>query len=246
MKMLPPKTPFIFIRSTLFFIGLVLFTLVYAMLSLCTFPFSYRIRSRFILVWCNAIIAWLKMTCGVHYKIIGQDNIPKQNVIVLSKHQSAWETFMLQILFPLSATVLKKELLKIPLYGWALALLEPIAIDRSQKTSAMEQIITQGKQRLADGRSILIFPEGTRVAPGVNKRFTRGGATLAEASEYPVLPIAHNAGELWPRRSFIKYPGTIKMIIGPLIETKGKTAVEINQEVKAWLNQTMYEHFGYE
>ena len=233
------------LRSSLFFIGMVLFTIIYACLSLLTFPLPYRKRYRFILLWCHVIIHWLKLTCKLNYEILGLENIPNHNVIILSKHQSAWETFVLQILFPLQATVLKKELLRIPFYGWALALLEPIAIDRQQRSSAMEQIITQGKTRLAEGRSILIFPEGTRVAPGQHKRLTRGGATLAQASAYPILPIAHNAGEFWPRHGFIKYPGTIKLIIGPLISTQDKTVQEINQEVQTWMDVTMQQYFGY-
>ena len=238
-------TLFLVFRSSVFFIGMVLATLIHSLLSLCTFPLPYHMRYRFIILWCRFVLFWLKITCGIKHKVIGAENIPRHNAIILSKHQSAWETFSLQVMFPYQTTILKKELLRVPFFGWALALLEPIAIDRKQPGHAGQQIISQGKQRLKDGRWILIFPEGTRTPPGTQRRFTRGGATLAATSGYPVLPIAHNAGDYWPRRGFIKYPGTIKLIIGPLVTTKDKDADTINAEVKAWMDQTMQQYFGY-
>ena len=186
------------------------------------------------------MIIWiLKVVCRIDYEVSGQENIPEQSAIIFSKHQSTWETVALQRLFPPQVWVIKKELLWVPFFGWALWMLESIAIDRSSGRKAINQIVEIGKQRLDKGRWIVIFPEGTRTAPGTRKRYGVGGSILAEKSGYPVVPVAHNAGEHWGRRSFLKKPGTIKVVIGPVIESKGKTAIEINQQAETWIESTM-------
>ncbi|MFW5443084.1 MAG: lysophospholipid acyltransferase family protein [Methylococcaceae bacterium] len=183
-----------------------------------------------------------KVCCKLTYKIEGLENLPKdQGYIVLSKHQSAWETLALHLFLPQQTYVLKQSLTWIPIGGWALATLKPIAIDRNNQRAALNTLIKQGTERLKEGFVVIIFPEGTRSAPGENKKFNAGGAMLAHKSGYPVIPLAHNAGEFWPRYSFLKYPGTISVKIGPAIETTGKKAKEINSEASTWIAQAMNE-----
>jgi 1-acyl-sn-glycerol-3-phosphate acyltransferase len=158
---------------------------------------------------------------------------------VLSKHQSAWETLAFQEIFPPFVFILKRELLWIPLFGWGLALLKPIAIDRDAGRRALDQVVSQGRARLEQGIWVVVFPEGTRVAPGHRRRYKSGGAALAAETGYPVVPVAHNAGVFWPKRSFIKKPGTIRVVIGPPIPTKGKSADEVLDQAEEWIEQTM-------
>ena len=148
---------------------------------------------------------------------------------------STRETFLLPTLFHQAAIILKKELLWVPFFGWGLAIIDPIVINRKNCKSAMDQVLQQGKKCLSEGRWILVFPEGTRIAPGAPSKFHLGGARLAVAAEAPVIPVAHNAGEHWPKRGFLKIPGTIQVVIGPLIETKGRSPEEVMQEVKIWI-----------
>lgn len=231
----------LFIRSLLFACGMALSTLVFAPLAVLTFPFPFRVRYRFITQWARFNLWWLERTCRLRYRVVGRENIPAGNAIVFCKHQSAWETLALQNIFPPQVWLLKRELLWIPFFGWGLAMLEPIAIDRRSGRKAVTQLLEQGRKRLADGRWVIIFPEGTRVPPGQTGRYGIGGAVLAAQTGYPVVPVAHNAGEFWPRRSFIKRPGTITVVIGPPIETRGKSAEQIREEARAWIEGTMRE-----
>ncbi len=183
-----------------------------------------------------------KTCCGLTYKVEGLENLPKdQAFIVLSKHQSAWETLALRLFLPMQTTVLKKSLTQIPVGGWALSLLKPIAIDRDSPREALRTLAEQGTARLNEGLVVIVYPEGTRAAPGEDKKFNIGGAMLAEKSGFPVIPLAHNAGEFWPRYSFLKYPGTITVKIGPVIESIDKKAKEINSEAETWISQAMKE-----
>jgi 1-acyl-sn-glycerol-3-phosphate acyltransferase len=176
----------------------------------------------------------------VNYQIDGLENIPKDRVaVILSKHQSTWETFYLPTLFNQAAIILKKELLWVPFFGWGLGITDPIAINRNDPKSAMDQIIQQGKKCLDTGRFILVFPEGTRIPPGKVGKYRLGGARLATATGYPVIPVAHNAGKHWKKRGFYKIPGTIQVIIGPLIETKDRTAEEVLNQAKNWIEDKM-------
>jgi 1-acyl-sn-glycerol-3-phosphate acyltransferase len=178
--------------------------------------------------------------CGLKYRLHGEENIPEESCIIFAKHQSAWETIALISLIPgPKVWVLKRELLFVPFLGWVMLYFKPIAIDRKSGKKAVEQIIEQGAQRLRSGKNVFIFPEGTRVAPGTRKRYGKGGAVLAKKSGYPVLPVAHNAGVFWRRRDIRKYPGTIDVRIGPLIETKDLSAAEINQAAEDWIESTM-------
>ncbi|MDQ7074550.1 MAG: lysophospholipid acyltransferase family protein [Gammaproteobacteria bacterium] len=195
-------------------------------------------------LWNRFNIFWLELICGVTCRVEGLENIPDQPCIAFAKHQSTWETIKLPILLPRQVWVVKKELLKIPFFGWALDSLEPIAIDRSAGRRAIVQMIRQGRERLDSGRWIVVFPEGTRVLPGEKVRYKMGGAVLAEKMGVPVIPVAHNAGEFWPKHSFIKWPGEITVSIGAPISTEGKTANEINAEAEAWIETKMLEISG--
>jgi len=229
------------VRSGLFALCQWAATLIFGPLSLLTLPFPYRFRYQFITLWTHFNLRCLKKICRLDYRVEGIENIPQRNAIILCKHQSAWETLALQKIFPPQVWVLKRELLWIPFLGWGLAMLDPIAIDRKAGRRALQQIVEQGTQRLNTGRWVVIFPEGARMAPGVKGRYAIGGALLAEKSGYPVVPVAHNAGEFWPRNSLLKYPGVIRVVIGPLIESKDKSAAEINALAENWIETTQRE-----
>lgn len=228
-----------YLRSLAFTLGLWGSTLIFTPLILLTAPLPFRWRYRFVTLWTRFNLWWLEKTCDLSYRLEGTEHIPDQPVIVMSKHQSAWETLSLQLLFEPLVWVLKRELLWVPIFGWGLAAMRPIAIDRKAGRQAIAQIVEQGIRRLQEGCWVVIFPEGTRVAPGERKRYRLGGAVLAQDSGYPVLPVAHNAGEFWPRRSFLKHRGTIRMVVGPPIESKGRSAEAINRDVETWIEKTV-------
>ena len=229
----------LFLRSFLFYIGMILAVVVFSFIALFILILPFRQRYQVMVQWGNFIIWWLKKTCQLDYQVQGLENIPTTAAIVLSKHQSTWETIVFQKIFPIQIWLLKRELLKIPFFGWSLATLQPIAIERNNPRQSLQQLIKQGKQRLAQGSWIIIYPEGTRVKPGEKKRYAIGGAMLAAHSGYPVVPVAHNSGEFWPVNRFIKQPGTIKVVIGPVIDSKGKTAKEINRLAEEWIEGKM-------
>ena len=228
------------LRSLLF--NAVMFGTVtfYALLSLLTWPFPPLVRYRFISQWARFHIWLLGALCGLRYRVEGREHLPRdQTAVVLAKHQSSWETLAFQQIFPPQVWVLKRELLWVPFFGWGLAMLDPIAIDRGAGRKAVQQIIEQGRQRLESGRWVVVFPEGTRIAAGQRRRFGIGGAALAAGTGHPVVPVAHNAGHFWPRRGFLKKTGAIHVVIGPVIDSHGKTAEQINQLAETWINQTM-------
>jgi len=232
----------VYIGSTLFFIYIIISVLVYSPLVLFCILLPFTIRYKVANLWAVSIMAAARICCHLTYEVEGLENLPKdQAFIVLSKHQSAWETLSLRVILPMQTTVLKKSLTKIPFGGWALASLKPIAIDREDPRAALRALAEQGIARLKEGLIVVIFPEGTRAAPGEDKKFNVGGAMLAQKSGYPVIPLAHNAGEFWPRYSFLKYPGTIKVKIGPVINSTDKKAKDINSEAETWIAQAMKE-----
>jgi len=227
------------LRSSLFHTGLILSVMVWAPLSLLTFALPYRTRFWVISRWCVAMRGWLRWTCNVSIEISGTENIPERAGIVMSKHQSAWETISLFQWFYPQTWVLKRELLRIPLFGWALALMDPIAIDRGAGREAVRQIVEQGRQRLDDDRWVVVFPEGTRVPPGRRGRYRLGGAVLATETGTPVTPVAHNAGEVWARGGFLIRPGTIRVRVGPPVEARDRRPDEVMSDVQGWIEEQM-------
>ena len=204
-------------------------------------PFSFKVRWAYMTQWARLVNWMLKVICGLSFEVINPENIPDQPVIFFCKHQSTWETIAMQRILPGHVWVLKRELIWIPIFGLALLELESIAIDRKSGRKAIDQIVEKGIERLNNGRCIMIYPEGTRAAPGEIKKFGVGGPILAERSGYPVTLVAHNAGEYWRRRDMIKHAGVIKVVIGPTIESKGKTAAEIKAIAEKWMHETMDE-----
>ena len=233
------STPVLFFRSLLFWLGFIINVIVFGLLIVFFFftPSSFRLRIARLWSYTNNFL--LKVFCGIDFKVEGQENLNIKTAIILCKHQSTWETLALHSFTPFVHWVFKRELMFIPVFGWALALTDPIAINRGTGRLAINQLIKEGTQKLNDGKWMVLFPEGTRTSPGKTHKYKIGGALLAEQSGYPVIPIAHNAGEFWPRHSFIKWPGTISVVIGPAIETKGRMADEINKDVSDWIENTM-------
>ena len=230
----------ILLRSSIYFTLLVLSTVFFALLIVIFFWSPHNWRSRFANAWGITNLWLLRVICGLKYEIRGWENIPKGGCIFLSKHQSAWETISLRGLLPPNQIwVLKRELMWVPFFGWALYLVKAISIDRQAGRQAAKKIVVDGAVHLKAGRNIVIFPEGTRVAPGQRKRYGVGGAFLAHETGYPVVPIAHNAGVFWRRRDLRKYPGTIQVVIGPMIETNDLSSSEINRKVEDWIESTM-------
>ena len=232
----------VYLGSTLFFIYILFSTPIVGVLILLNVFSPFWLRYKIAGIWINCLMYMLKLCCGLSCEVSGQENLPRHGgAVILSKHQSAWETIALRQFISPQTAVLKKSLLQIPFGGWALATLKPIAIDRQNQKEALRMLIEQGTQRLQEGLFVLVFPEGTRVAPGVTKKFNAGGAMLAQKSGYPVIPVAHNAGVFWPRNSFVKFPGVIKVKIGPPIATLDKKTKDINAEAESWINQAMLD-----
>ncbi len=228
-----------FIRSLIFFVVQLVWVPVYASMVVFVFPLKPRLRYRIASGLAYSMMWLLRVICGIRMEVRGAENIPKEPCIVMCKHQSAWETFSLQTVFPPQVWVLKRELLWLPFFGWGLAVTSPIAIDRSKGKQAMRQLLEQGKDRLARGFCVVIFPEGTRMPYGVHGKYKIGGAMLGEASGAPVVPVAHNAGKFWARKAFLKHPGTIVMSIGQPIDPKGLKAEEISRRVETWIENEM-------
>jgi 1-acyl-sn-glycerol-3-phosphate acyltransferase len=224
-------------RSLIFMLLLAVITPPYALFTLACFPLSPHHRYQVTYGWTWLMLFLLRAICGLHYRVIGRENIPDQPSIILSKHQSAWETLALQQIFPPQVWVLKKELLRIPFLGWGLAMTSPIAIDRSAGKAALEQIVEQGRERLKQKFWIVVFPEGTRVAPGSKGKYRIGGAWLAVHTNTRIVPVAHNAGEFWGKNSFVKRPGTITVSIGKPIDPSGVEPAELIAKVEFWIEQ---------
>jgi 1-acyl-sn-glycerol-3-phosphate acyltransferase len=178
---------------------------------------------------------------GIRWRVEGREHLPARPAVVLSKHQSAWETLAFQIIFPPQVWLLKRELLWIPFFGWGLALMSPIAINRGRGVAALRSLARRGRERLEQGFWVVVFPEGTRVRPGEQRKYGIGGAWLATENAAPVVPVAHNAGLLWPRNAFFKRAGTVTVRIGPAIDTAGRSAQEVNEMAQAWIEAQQRE-----
>lgn len=231
----------VIIRSLFFYILVAIYTILFSVvISALSFLLSYKQISKIILVWCHLYFFTIKLICGVNYKIEGEENIPETgNALIISNHQSELETILLLMKFQPQATVLKQELLKIPFFGWGLKRLNPIAIDRSQKSHALKQILSEGSKRLKEGFWVVIYPEGTRQPAEARERFSAGGAMLAVKSGYPIIPVAHNAGVYCPGKSIIRKPGTITFVIGKPVPTTDRKSREVNEEVESWIHGQM-------
>lgn len=229
------------VRCTLFLLGQIISILIWTPVSILAFPLPAVVRSRIISGWAYFILWWLRICCRIHHRIIGLENLPEGPAVILSKHQSAWETVAFQTLFPAQAWVLKRELLWIPIFGWGLAASRPIAIDRKAGVRALAQIVKQGLARLAEGRWVVIFPEGTRIAPGMRGRYNPGGAMLAVKAKVPVVPVAHNAGEHWSKRGFLKTPGIIEVRVGAAIDSNDLKPKQLNRKAEQWIEQAQAE-----
>ncbi|GAA3909821.1 1-acyl-sn-glycerol-3-phosphate acyltransferase [Halomonas cibimaris] len=230
------------LRSVVFYVGYFSAMLVCGVLLLPVAPFlPLAGRYRLLNLYNHFLIRWFRLACGVRYDIRGREHLPRGACVIQANHQCEWETVFLQVMMPPVCTVLKRELLNIPIFGWGLRLLRPISLDRSRPSRALKQVLTQGVARLQSGLSVLIFPEGTRVDPGVRRRYNKSGTVIACRAGVPVLPVAHNAGERWPGRHWVKHPGVLRVRIGAPIETAGKTPDAVLAEVEAWIEGQLEE-----
>jgi 1-acyl-sn-glycerol-3-phosphate acyltransferase len=231
------------LRSVIFAVGYFGLGLIYGFFALFIFYLPPMARHRILISWCWLIVLWLRLTCGVRYEIRGLENLRKTPgpKIVLAKHQSTWETLALQYLCFPASTILKRELLKIPFFGWGLRCLQPIAIDRDNPRDALRQVKIQGVQHLALGLNLLLFPEGTRVAPGEHGKYARSGPEIAIESGASIIPVAVNAGYCWPAKSWKRYPGSVTVIFGEPIRPEGCTSRELINQVETWIENQMLQ-----
>jgi 1-acyl-sn-glycerol-3-phosphate acyltransferase len=222
------------LRSACFYLGYASATIVWGGLSaLFGWILPYRTRFDVVIGWWTAFcLGWLRLTCGIVHRVEGLEHIPETPCIVLCRHESTWETLFLQRVFAPQATLIKRELLHIPFFGWAFRGLKPIAIDRRQQRKALRTLIDEGSSRLSSGIWVVLFPEGTRMVPGQLGKLQPGGAALASASAAPVVVVSHDAGQFWPAHRFIKHPGEIRVLISEPIPTKGRSTKEIQAAIE--------------
>ena len=233
-------SPGLVLRSGVYLTGQVLSTLLLGPIMLLLKPCSFESRYRAANLWVRFNLWMLRHVCDLTYRVVGEEHIPAdRGGLILCKHQSAFETIALQVIFPPVVFILKQELLRIPVWGWAMATLEPIAIDRQAKSQALKQILRDGMARIQAGRWVVLFPEGTRVAPGEKGNYGSSGGMLAHRSQSPVIPVAHNAGEYWGKNGFLKYPGVIEVHIGPALDGSVLSAAEVNRQAEAWIETAM-------
>jgi 1-acyl-sn-glycerol-3-phosphate acyltransferase len=222
---------------TAFLFAWTFFYAIFFVITCCFLPFPRRfVLARF---WALALLTVLKWTCRLDYAIEGRENLPAGNHIALWKHSSSWETIAMAVVFPRQVWVLKRELLWIPVVGWGIRQLHAIAIDRKSGGSAVSQVVEQGRQRLGEGDWVMVFPEGTRMAPGQTRKFGVSGALLARETGHLVVPVAHDAGRYWPRRGLFKKSGRIRVVIGPPIDPKGADPREVNERAQTWIESTL-------
>lgn len=217
---------------------------IYGLVVLLTAPFPHSVTYRFVLVWVDSVLAMLRICCRLDYRVEGLERLPKEPSVLLIKHSSAWETIAQLRIFPPQTWVLKRELLWAPVLGWVLLLLKPIAIDRRGRSAAVQQVLAQGRERLAEGLWVAVFPEGTRVPLGQTRRYGLSGALLAAANGRPIVPVAHNAGQFWRRRGFLKRPGTIRVVIGDPVAVGDREPRAAMDEVQAWIEGKVAELTG--
>ncbi|MBY0380108.1 MAG: 1-acyl-sn-glycerol-3-phosphate acyltransferase [Burkholderiales bacterium] len=241
MKTKPKATFKIKVASTTMWLIMGGLIPVYNLIGYCIFFLNHRTRHKILASWSRIFTFLGKHLCGIDYEIIGKENLIKGPAVFASNHQSTWETMAFNVFLPKHVWILKQELTKIPFFGWTLRLLSPIAIDRSDKSRAVLQILEQSKQRIADGFWIMVFPEGTRLPPGTKQAFKTGVARMAINLNVPVIPIAHNAGHIMPRRSFWMYPGKVTIRIGNPIYPEQLTPEQLTEKIRSTIYQELIE-----
>jgi 1-acyl-sn-glycerol-3-phosphate acyltransferase len=232
-----------YVRSLVYFALFVATTAVFGVIVLVSalLPLSFQQRYVIPRTW-GLLLTWLAgVVCGLTYVVEGQENLPKEPFISLWKHSSTWDTFAQMFVVPPAAWLLKREVTWIPIVGWAVSTYQPIAINRNAGHSAVNQVVTQGRERLNAGMGVIVYPEGTRVAPGQTRKYGISGALLATETGAPIVPIAHNSGYFWRRHSILKKPGLIRVVIGPPIETNGRTAREVTEQAQQWIEAKVAE-----
>lgn len=237
-------TPSVIARSAIYLACQVLTTLVICPFMLLLKPAGFSARNAFAQIWVRCNLWVLRTVCGLSFELKGRENIPAQAGVIFCKHQSAWETIAVQTIFPAVAFILKQELLRIPVWGWAMASLEPVAIDRQAKTQAIKHVLRDGEDRIRKGRWIVIFPEGTRMLPGQRGNYASSGGLLAQRAGCPLLPVAHNAGEFWTKNGFLKFPGVIQVRIGRPIDAATLGAGPACKQAEEWIEAQMAEITG--
>ncbi len=223
------------LRALIFYTIMSVTAVIFGVVGILLPLAPYSVRSRFFIAFNSVMLFALRIVCGVKVKVTGQENLPSEPAVIMSKHQSTLEAIFLQWQFHPCSTILKKELLRIPFFGWGLAQMRPIAIDRSNPKDALKKVKTWGQKRLSQGNNVLVFPEGTRTPVGQVGNYARSGADIAINSGAPLIPVAHNSGVFWPMHTWIKNPGTVEFRIGPAIPTEGRSSKEVTQAVKDWI-----------
>jgi 1-acyl-sn-glycerol-3-phosphate acyltransferase len=229
------------LRSVIFTSLLFATAVPYSVGVLLVRPFNYPLSYRIARAWGQLIMALAEAICGLRYQVEGAEHLPRENAIVLMKHSSAYETIAQLVIFPRQCWVLKRELIWTPFFGWALGALHPIAINRKAGNSAVGQVLEQGAKRLRDGHWVMIFPEGTRMPPGQTRRYGISGTLLAQRTGKLLVPVAHDAGDFWPRRGLRKRPGVVRFCIGPPVNPAGREPREVNGEIQAWIEAKVAE-----
>jgi len=224
------------LRSLIFSIGYYITSTLMGFIAVLIWPFfPYAWRWRIVTCWNRFVMFWLRICCNIRFEIVGHKHPEAFPCVIMAKHQSTWETMFLQYYFGPVSTILKRELFRIPFFGWGLASLRPIAIDRSSPVQALKDIKQIGLKRLAQGNNLLIFPEGTRTPVGEAGKYARSGADIAISAGVPIIAVAHNAGEYWPHKDFIKYPGTIRVVISEPFATQGADRKQLTETIKDWI-----------
>lgn len=228
------------LRSLGFYAGYAVSVVLYSVFMLTVASvLPYSRRYPLLIGWNRFTLYWARIACGIRYRVSGRENLPDRPCVVIANHQSSWETILLPTLFPQMCTLLKRELLKIPFFGWSLKLMRPIAIDRDNPRAALRQMMEQGAERIEAGCSVLIFPQGTRVEHGAPLRFARGAAQLAIRSGADIVCVAHDAGRCWPPRRLTKRPGIVNVVVSPPFATAGADAAELTEKARSWIQQQL-------
>ena len=231
-----------YLRALLFYVFGFSTIVPFALAIILLFWAPHTVRWKLCVAYCRLTLWAGEFFCGMKVVVEGRENLPDEACVVMIKHTTTLETYGHVPLFPRTSWVIKREITFMPIFGWAIALaLRPIAIHRGAKSSAVKQVIQQGKERLASGTWVTVFPEGTRVPPGQTRRYGVSGAALARESNVPIVPVAHNAGDFWERREFAKRPGTVRFVIGPPISAQGRSPKETNLVVQEWIENKMRE-----